>query len=122
MINDERRRLGQYYLIRLLGQGGFADVYEAYDCYLRRRVAIKVLHNRLTPDNQRAFLREAQTLARLNHPHIVRVIEFNVHGNTPYLVMNLAPNGTLRQHYPLGEQLSLDTVISLRDLHEDSSD
>lgn len=111
MLTSIGRRLGQYYLSRLLGQGGFADVYEAYDCYLRRRVAIKVLHTRLTQDNKRAFLKEARTLARLNHPHIVKVIEFNVHGNTPYLVMNLASNGTLRQRHPLGEQLSLDTIM-----------
>jgi eukaryotic-like serine/threonine-protein kinase len=108
----ESRRFGQFYLIKLIGHGGFADVYEAYDCYLRRRVAIKVLHTRLTPDKQRAFLREARTLARLNHPHIIKVLQYNVHGNIPYIVMNLATNGTLGQLHPLGEQLPLDTIIT----------
>src|SRR5437588_3302393 len=80
-------RLGQYNLVKLIGHGGFADVYEAYDCFLKRRVAIKVLYDRFTQENFHAFLREAQTLARLDNPHIVKVIEFNIHGHIPYLVM-----------------------------------
>ena len=102
--------LGQYYLARWIGRGGFADVYEAYDRFLRRRVAIKVLHARFTQENFHAFLNEARMLALLAHPHIIKVMEFNVQGKIPYLVMELAVKGTLSQRHPIGRQLSLDLV------------
>lgn len=103
-------RLGQYYLVRWIGRGGFADVYEASDRFLRRRVAIKVLHARFTQEQYDAFRNEGILLAQLNHPNIVRIIEFNVHHNIPYLVMELATKGTLSQRHPVGQQLSLDLV------------
>lgn len=104
------RRLGQYRLTRLIGHGGYGDVYEANDLYLQRKVAIKLLHARFTQEQYYAFLNEAKLLAQLNHSNIVRILEFNVHGNIPYLVMELASKGTLSQRHPIGQQLSLDVV------------
>lgn len=104
------RQLGQYGLTRLIGHGGYGDVYEANDLYLQRKVAIKLLHARFTQEQYYAFLNEAQLLAQLNHPNIVHILEFNVHGNIPYLVMELATKGTLSQRHPIGTQLSLDQV------------
>ncbi len=59
-----------------------------------------------------SFLKEAQTVARLVHPHIVRVLEFGLDGQTPFLVMDYATGGTLRQRHHRGTLLPLSTVVS----------
>src|SRR5438270_268489 len=99
------QKLGNYRLIRLLGQGGFADVYLAEHIHLGTPAAIKVLSIRLSSDNMEHFRTEARTIARLVHPHIVRVLDFGLEDNTPYLVMDYAANGTLRQSHPKGSRL-----------------
>src|SRR6202165_4575393 len=91
------QRLGNYQLIRLLGEGGFAEVYLGEHIHLGTQAAIKVLHTQLISDDVDKFRTEARTIARLTHPHIVRVLEFGIEGKTPFLVMDYAPNGTLRQ-------------------------
>src|SRR5215467_6183830 len=103
--------LGNYRLIRLLGEGGFAEVYLGEHVFLQTQAAIKVLHTRLTKDDHDGFLTEARTIARLKHPQIVRVLEFGVEGSIPYLVMDYAPNGTLRTRHPRGAQLPLATLL-----------
>src|SRR5437588_3024699 len=105
------QQLGNYRLIRLLGQGGFAEVYLGEHIYLDTTAAIKVLHTRMDSDDVEHFRSEARTVARLAHPNIVRVLEFNVADATPYLVVDFAPNGTLRKRHPRGTQLPLTTVI-----------
>src|SRR6478672_7015847 len=94
------QQLANYRLIRLLGQGGFADVYLGEHIYLRTPAAIKVLQARLVKADLQEFLNEARSIANLVHPNIVRVLEFGVEVDTPYLVMDYAPNGTLRQRHP----------------------
>src|SRR6266852_1911003 len=105
------QRLGNYRLVRLLGTGGFAEVYLGEHIYLKSQAAIKVLYTHLAHEEVAGFLSEAQTLVRLIHPHIVRLLDFGVQGNTPFLVMDYAPNGTLRQCYPKGERLPLATIV-----------
>jgi len=113
-MNDRiGQQLGNYSLISLLGRGGFADVYLGEHMYLKTQAAIKVLQTRVTGHNDlEGFLQEAQNIARLIHPHIVRVLDFGVEENTPFLVMDYAPNGTLRQLHPKGTQLPLTTLVS----------
>lgn len=103
--------IGHYQLIRELGSGTYAIVYQAWDGYLRRDVAIKVLRQEVLQVYQQEFLKEARVLARLNHPGIVRIIEFDIDGDIPYFVMNYVAEGSLRQRHPLGQKLSLPTVI-----------
>ena len=91
------RQLGNYYLIRRLGTGGFADVFLGEHIYLKTRVALKVLQTHVQSQDMQQFLTEARTISLLHHPHIIRVFEFGVDGTTPFLVMEYAPNGTLRQ-------------------------
>src|SRR5205085_3821447 len=105
-------QLGNYKLIRLLGQGGFADVYLGEHIYLKTPAAIKVLQTRLAREDLQGFLNEARAIANLVHPSIVRVLEFGVEGKTPFLVMDYASNGTLRQRHPRGTQLPLASIIS----------
>ncbi len=99
MTDLSGQQLGNYRLSGLLGQGGFADVYLGEHVYLNTQAAIKVLHTQLTQDTKAHFLGEAQTIARLRHPHIVHVLDFGVENVIPFLVMEYAPNGTLRQRY-----------------------
>ncbi len=106
------QQLGSYRLSWLLGQGGFADVCLGEHMYLGTFAAIKVLQVHLGNEEKQNFLDEARIVAHLVHPHIVRVFDFGVEGNTPFLVMEYAPNGTLRQRYPRGTRLPLDAIVS----------
>jgi serine/threonine protein kinase len=105
------QQLGNYRLTRLLGRGGFADVYLGDHIYMHTQAAIKVLYNQLTPVDIEQFRLEAQTVAKLDHPHIVRVLEFGMEGSAPFLVMTYAPNGTLRQRHPRGTPLLPSTIL-----------
>ncbi|MGZ3628833.1 MAG: protein kinase domain-containing protein [Ktedonobacteraceae bacterium] len=106
------KQLGNYRLARLIGQGGFAEVYLGEHIHLDTQAAIKVLYTKLAKDDSEAFRQEARTIARLVHPHIVRVLDFGVEGTTPFLVMDYAPGETLRELHPKGTRLSLETVVS----------
>lgn len=105
------QRLGNYRLVRHLGHGGFADTYLGEHAYLKTFAAIKVLQTRLGGPESEAFYNEARIIARLKHPNIVRLLDFGMEDNVPYLVMEFAPNGTLRQFHPRGELLSPVTII-----------
>lgn len=112
MVNRVGQQMGNYMLTRLLGEGGFAQVYVGEHLHLGTQAAIKVLHTQLSEDNMTDFRNEARTIARLLHPNIVRVLEFGIEGKTPFLVMDYAPNGTVRQLHPRGSVLPLATVVS----------
>ncbi len=106
------QQIGNYRLLRLLGRGAFAEVYLGEHVYLKRLAALKLLQTSLEDEDVERFLVEAQTLARLNHPNIVRVHEFAVEQGMPILVMDYAPRRSLRQHHPPGSCLSLETTVS----------
>src|SRR6266852_3647774 len=116
MADRVGQQFGDYRLIKNLGAGGFADVYLGEHIYLGTQAAVKVLKGAFAPKDIEHFLTEAKTIARLEHPHIVRVITFSVAKiNTqeiPFLVLEFAPNGTLRQLYPKGMHLPLETIMS----------
>lgn len=112
MSDRSGQHLGNYHLLRLLGQGGFADVYLAEHRHLSTYAAVKVLSMRLTRDHVDQFFEEARLLARLVHPHIVRMLDFGLDGNTAYLIMEYAPHGTLRHRHPKGTALPLPTVVT----------
>jgi serine/threonine protein kinase len=111
MADREGQQLGNYRLVRLIGRGAFADVYLAEHVYLNTKVAIKILQTRVAENELEAFLKEARTIASLVHPHIVRVTDFGVASDTPFLVMDFALNGTLRQRHPKGTQLPLNNIV-----------
>lgn len=115
MRDRSGQQVGNYHLVRLLGQGSFAEVYLAEHIYLKTQVAVKLLHTHLTEHEFISFLNEAQTIARLKHPHIISVLDFGIDG-TPYLVMDYVPNGSLRQLYPRGSTMldptRLDDVLA----------
>ena len=98
--NKLEQQFGNYRLVRPLGAGGFAEVYLGEHIHLYTQAAIKILHTRMTEEEREDFRTEALTIAHLKHPNIVRVLEFGFQDNvTPYLVMDYAPNGSLRSAY-----------------------
>ncbi len=111
-INSVGQQIGNYRLDRLLGHGGFADVYHGTHVYLNTEAAIKLLHTQLDEEGVEAFRNESLTIAHLVHPHIVRVLDFDVEDNRPFLVMDYAPNGSLRERHPKGTRLPSATVVS----------
>jgi len=112
MANRVGQRIGNYQLIHLLGEGGFADVYLGEHIHLNTLAAIKLLRAQIVEEEAENFRTEARTIAHLVHPNIVRVLDFGVDGNTPFLVMEYAPNGTLRVRHPRGVPIALDVVVS----------
>src|SRR5205823_6454650 len=103
-------QLGNYRLIRLLAQGGFADVYLGEHIHLGTEAAIKVLRTRLSSKDLLTFREEARIVARLRHTHIVTVFDFDVRNGIPFIVMDYAPNTTLRQRHPKGSILAPATI------------
>lgn len=103
--------VGNYRLVRLLGSGGFADVYLGEHQYLKTQAAIKVLQGSVNALEVQSFMQEAETVARLAHPNIVRVLEFGMDGASLYLVMDYAPGGTLQDRHPRGVILPVTAVI-----------
>ena len=95
-----------------MGRGGFAEVYLAEHIHLNTQAAVKLLNTQLANEGIEGFRNEARMIASLVHPHIVRVLDFGVENNIPYLVMDYAPNGTLRQRHPKGSRLPLQLVVS----------
>ncbi len=89
----------RYVLKRLIGQGGMADVYLAWDEILGREVAIKILRDNLAQDPQTLvrFLREASAQRKLKHPNVVEIYDIGESENLHYLVMEYIPGQTLKE-------------------------
>jgi len=115
-------QFGNYRLKRLIGKGGYAEVYLAEHIHLNTlQPAIKVLTGTNLKDYQQdEFLREARTVANLQHlnPHIVQIRDFGIQASKngvdsdiPYIVMEYASEGTLQSLYPYGTKVSLERII-----------
>ena len=92
------RIFGKYKLYNRLGSGGMARVYKAYQSNLDRYVALKVLHSALAEEDEfiGRFEREASAVARMRHPNIVQVHDFDVEDELSYMVMELLEGDTLK--------------------------
>ena len=89
---------GRYEIIEKIGNGGMATVYKAKCLVLKRYVAVKVLREEFTTDNEfvRRFNVEAQSVASLTHPNIVSVYDVGHDGDLYYIVMELVKGKTLK--------------------------
>ncbi len=95
------KRLGDYTIQSLLGQGGMARVYKGYDATLQRYAAVKVVEPRLLAaqdesEYRERFLREARAIARINHPNVVSVYQFGELDNLYYMAMSFIEGDDLR--------------------------
>ena len=106
------QQFGNYRLVSLLGQGGFAEVYLGQHVRLTLQAAIKVLHTHLTDQEAEHFYQEAETVVKLMHPAIVRILDYDVQEGVPFLVMDYAPGGSLRRRHPKGSTLPLLQIVS----------
>ena len=100
MMNLEGRLIGnRYEIIEKIGNGGMATVYKAKCRVLNRYVAVKVLKEEFTTDEEfiRRFNIEAQSAASLTHPNIVSVFDVGNEGNLYYIVMELVKGRTLKE-------------------------
>jgi eukaryotic-like serine/threonine-protein kinase len=91
--------LGRYHILEQLGEGGMAVVYKALDTQLEREVAIKVIqpYRQHTERFVKRFRQEAKALARLNHPNIIKVLDYGEDKEQTYLVMELVDGETLKK-------------------------
>ena len=119
------KRIDRYQVIELLGEGGMASVYKAFDTRLERYVAIKVIRSAAqAPEFTARFEREARALAQLTHPNIVHVLDTGDFEGKPYIVMEYLAGGTLRERMgrplPVREsvKLILPVAEALRHAHE----
>src|SRR5688572_5856094 len=90
-------QIGSYELQEKLGEGGMAVVYKAYQRSADKHVAIKVMRDSGDTDVKilERFVQEAQIVARLQHEHILSILDFDTYNNIPYLVMSYLEGGTL---------------------------
>ncbi len=107
------QEIGQYRIIGKIGQGGVATIYRAQQLNIERDVAIKVLTVN-DPDFIQSLEREAKTIARLSHPHILKLFDFGSYGGTSFLVMELITGGSLAQIIR-GGPLPLEVASSFLD-------
>jgi tRNA A-37 threonylcarbamoyl transferase component Bud32 len=118
----ELSKLGRYELRRVLGKGAMGVVYEGFDPTLNRRVAVKTILRSVALDAETQrdysarFVREAQAVARLNHPHIVQVHDFGEHDEVAYLVMEFIEGRELRAFFDEG--VKFDTGEAVRIIRE----
>src|SRR5258708_3407832 len=111
-LNDSflGQKIDEYRIDKALGQGGMARVYRALDVRLQRYVALKVIAPDFRTDEAYAsrFTREAQSIARLNHPHIVHIYRFGEVNGIYYMAMQYiegADVGWLIEKYRSGGEL-----------------
>lgn len=108
-IND------RYEIIRVIGEGGMANVYLAMDTILNRKVAVKVLRGDLATDEKfvRRFQREALSASSLNHPNIVEMYDVGEDDGNFYIVMEYVEGKNLKQLIKRRTKLSLPEVIDI---------
>jgi serine/threonine protein kinase len=109
------RVMDRYRVGPLLGSGGMGAVFEALDERLQRTVAIKVMRPELTSDAALSdrFRREALAASRVEHPNIVRVIDYELHDGRAYLVMERLRGESLKQRLERTPRLSVEAALEI---------
>jgi tRNA A-37 threonylcarbamoyl transferase component Bud32 len=106
---------GRYELEELVGSGGMSKVYRAHDRLLERKVALKILHQRLVDDEEyvERFRREARAVAQLAHPNIVTVIDRGEDAGRQFIVFEYVDGDDLKQLIDKVGPLPIDQVVEL---------
>jgi eukaryotic-like serine/threonine-protein kinase len=110
--------IGEYEIIRKIGEGGLAEIYLARQRSLNRKVAIKMLHIRLSEESEliRRFEREATTLAEMSHPNIVQIFDRGEENGRLYFVMQFVEGTDFAQILAGGEwdvERKLNVVVQV---------
>jgi len=108
------KALSHYHILREIGRGGMGEVYEAEDTKLHRRVALKVLPERVAsdPESRERFEHEARAAAALNHPNIVTIHSVEEVDGRLFLTMELVEGRTLADLIP-ADGLPLDRILTV---------
>lgn len=111
-------RLGPYEIIEEIGKGGMATVFRAYQPSIGRYVAIKIIHRAIATDDRAVerFQREARLIARLEHPHLLPVYDYDGTHEPPYIVMRYLEGGTLKDVLDRSALPLVDSSYLLRQL------
>ncbi len=101
-VSDSSPELTRYTRITRLGEGGQAVVLKAYDQKLKTWVALKMSKSAdtVTVEEAERFRFEAQSMAQLKHPHVVRVFDVKDFKGRPFLSMEFVSGGSLEEHLP----------------------
>ena len=112
---DEIGRLGNYRVLRLLGEGGMGYVFLAEDLTLGRPAALKVMKPETTDVQERSkrFIKEAQALAKMKHENLVPIYNAGTSGDTVYYAMELLEGETLRDRLDHEAILNVDEILRL---------
>jgi len=116
---EPKEQLGKYPILREIGSGATSRVYLARDPFADREVAIKVFlfDSHADPHSERmlhkAFVAEASLAGKLNHPHIVDILDAVVEPDHSYLVMEYVPGKTLEAHADVSTLLPLNKVVEI---------
>lgn len=107
------KTLGQYQIVEQIGKGGMATVYKAYQPSLNRYVALKILplEHANSPGFKERFLREAQTVARLNHPHILPIHDAGVESGYSYFAMKFVTGNSIQEE--IRDEIPLDDACHI---------
>ncbi len=105
----------RYRIIKVIGIGGMAVVFEATDLLMRRNVAVKMLKDDINNDVQavKRFINESKAVAMLSHPNIVNIFDVSVKDNLKYIVMELVEGITLKNYILKKGVLSFNEIISI---------
>lgn len=108
-------QVGQYVLLREIGRGAMATVYEARHAKLGKRVALKRMHPHLAADATASerFLREGRVAAQIHHDHVVDVFDVGAEDGVPYLVMELLDGVDLAEHLREKRRLSVTEIADV---------
>lgn len=112
MARHLRHLFGNYRLLKLPGEGGFAEVYPGEHIHPGTHAAIKVRTTKLAEDEIEQFRNEARMMIDLKHPHVIRVHDFGFADRIPFIVMDYAPGGPLHKIHPRGTPLPLSIVLN----------
>ena len=109
------KRFGAYEIVRSIGRGGMAEVFEARHVELGTRVAIKTMHPTIAADTSavRRMLREGRAAASIHHPHVVEILDVGTEKGTPFLVMELLDGEDLGRRLARSGPMAVVDLVDL---------
>lgn len=110
-VDQLNTSIGGYRLLRLIGRGEASEIYLSEQESDHTPVAIKKLYGRWVGDDLAKFCAQGLLLSRLHHPHILPILNFGVEDDAAYIIMQYAPNGTLRELHPKGSIVPPEIMI-----------